>query len=104
MFGKLGKRWASHYSKAKGHMTYAYGQAKHIAHAIDQGVDLVSRVHQAVQPALQQSQYGRTASKAITSGFEGYAHEKSKVLGKHREIEEATGRVRQFAPELSGLF
>ena len=104
MIGKLGRRFASQYSKVKNHASYAYGQARHIAHTIDQGVDLVNRVHRAVEPALQQSQYGRVASKAITSGMEGYGHEKSKMLSKHREVEEMTGRVRQFAPELSSLF
>ena len=104
MFGKLGRRFASQYSKVKGHAAYAYGQARSIAHTIDRGVDLVNRVHRAVEPAMQQSQYGRAASRAITSGMEGYGHEKSKVLRAHREVEEATGRVRQFAPELSSLF
>ena len=85
-------------------MTFAYGQARHIAHSIDQGVDLMSRVHQAVQPALESSQYGRTASRALTSGMEGYVHEKNKMLERHRGVEEMTGRVRQFAPELSSLF
>jgi hypothetical protein len=53
---------------------------------------------------MEQSQYGRQASRALTSGVEGYHHEKSKLLARHREVEETTGRVRQFAPELSALF
>lgn len=104
MFGKVGRRWASQYSKAKGHLSYAYGQAKHIASSIDAGVDVARRVHESLRPALEQSQYGRQASRAITSGMEGYQHEKSKLMTRHREVEEATGRVRSFAPELSGLF
>ena len=104
MFGKLGRRFATQYQKAKGFAHHAYAQARYVAQAIDTGVDVASRVHRALEPALQQSQYGRAASKAITSGMEGYGHEKSKLLSKHREVEELTGRVRTFAPELSSLF
>ena len=104
MFGKLGRRFVSQYSKAKGHLAYAYGQARHIAQGIDNAMDVARRTHEALRPVMEQSQYGRQASRALTSGVEGYHHEKSKLLARHREVEETTGRVRQFAPELSALF
>ena len=71
---------------------------------VDMAVDVARRTHEALRPVIDQSHYGRQASRAINSGMEGYQHEKSKVLARHREVEEATGRVRQFAPELSALF
>ena len=107
MFGKLGKRYAGHlghFSKVKGFAMGAYRTGRQIAAAIDAGADIVSRTHQALSPLLQETDVGRKASIAVTSGMEGYDHAKSNVLNKHRKVEEAAGRVRQFAPELSALF
>ena len=104
MFGKLGKRYAGHFNKAKGYAMGAYRAGRQIASAIDAGADIVSRTHQALAPLLQETDVGRKASRAVTSGMEGYDHAKSNVLSKHRKVEETAGRVRQFAPELSALF
>ena len=104
MYGKLAKRLYKGYGKVHHYARDMYGGARRVAHAIDQGADLVGRVHQALAPALTQTDMGRKASKAITSGMEGYAHSKSSILAKHREVEETTSRVRSFAPELSALF
>ena len=104
MYGKLAKRVYRGFGKAHHFARDVYGGARRVASAIDQGADLVGRVHQAVAPALAQSDMGRQASRAIKSGMEGYAHGKSSILAKHREVEETTSRVRSFAPELSALF
>jgi hypothetical protein len=104
MYGKLGKRLTRGFGKAHHLAKDLYGGVRRFASAVDQGADLVGRLHSAVGPALQQTDMGRQASRAIKSGMEGYAHAKGGVMAKHREVEDMGSRVRTFAPELSALF
>ena len=81
MFGKrLSRHFGSTFSKARGVVAGAYGNIRNIAQAVDRGVDIASRLHSAVQPLMNKSEYGRAASKAITSGMQDYAFAKDKAM------------------------
>ena len=82
---KLARRTSDFFSKVKSYAGSAYYHGKSLAQAIDQGADIVRRVHGALEPALKDSQYGRAASQNIKSGLGNFEHLKSGVLKRHRE-------------------
>ena len=104
MYNKVKKTITSNFAKVKSLASGAYHQTKKIAGVIDQGVSVMGKVHSAISPLLQDSEIGRQASRAITSGMTEYSKAKGSVQQKHRAVEELGTTVRRAAPELSALF
>ena len=101
MWQKHVRRFVGHYSKVKEFGMNAYQTGRAVAHAIDHGASVVHRTHEALAPLLQNSEVGRSASRGIKSGLGDFEHLKTKATKAHREIENASTRVRTALPEYS---
>ena len=99
MWGKHVRRFVGQFSKVKEYGRSAYHTGRAIAEMVDHGASVVRRTHEALEPLMRDTEAGRSMSRGVKSGLGDYEHGKSKVLQKHRAVEEATSRVRTALPE-----
>ena len=101
MFGKVTAQGFSHaIGRVRHGLMGAYNTGRKMATALDQGMDILSRVHRAVKPLTDQTDIGRQVDATLQKGMGEYGKAKGRVVQKHREIEDTVGRVRAAAPEL----
>jgi hypothetical protein len=101
MWQKHVRRFVGHFSKVKEYGRSAYHTGRAVAEMVDSGASVIRRTHEALAPLMHDTDAGRAVSRGIRSGLGDYEHGKSKVLQKHRAVEEATSRVRTALPEYS---
>ena len=101
MWQKHVRRFVGHFSKVKEYGRAAYQTGRAMAAMVDHGASVVRRTHEALEPLLRDSETGRSMSRGLKTGLGDFEHMKSKVLQKHRAVEETTNRVRTALPEYS---
>ena len=101
MWQKHVRNFVGHFSKVKESGRSAYQTGRAFAEMVDHGASVVRRTHEALEPLMRDSEAGRSMSRGLKTGLGNFEHMKSKVLEKHRAVENATNRVRTALPEYS---
>ena len=99
MWQKHVRRFVGHFSKVNEYGRNAYQTGRAVAEMVDHGASVVRRTHEALEPLMRDTEAGRSMSRGVKSGLGDFEHMKSKVLQKHRAVEDASNRVRTALPE-----